>query len=127
MQDDPTFAERYANDKVAHAKEIRKTHIRNKLAEAEKVPVVTPFGTFTGGEGSASAIGGTIQLSQFLGETSVVLTDAYNEEGTYTFEQAYQIGAAVGVVARTNFFNKQSKMREIEAATTVEAVNSIDW
>lgn len=127
LQEDPTFQERFAADRLKIVKEQRKQYIREKLAEAEKVPVVTSFGTFTGGEGSASAIGGTIQLSQFLGESEVVLTDAFNEEGTYTPEQAYQIAAAVGVVARSNFFRKQARMRGIEAATTEEAVNNVDW
>ena len=91
------------------------------------MPVTTPYGVFTGGEGSAAGINGAVQLSQAAGESEVKLTNSTNRAGFYSYAQCQEITFIIGMAAREAFYKKQELMCAVDDATSVEEVNSINW
>jgi len=108
-------------------KEIKKAYIRSKYEEDMLQPVVTPYGTFNGGEGSASSINAAVALAEFNNEISVLLIDVNNTERTCTKADALHVAACIGNTFRTLFYRKQALFRAIDAVTTRDALNDIAW
>jgi hypothetical protein len=69
---------------------------------------------WNGGDGSAAAINGAIQLAQANGEMDVTLWDAYNiNHEAISFEQASNIAATIAIAYRERMFERNSKLAEI--------------
>lgn len=77
------------------------------------VPVVTPYGTFNGGEGSAGAIQGSVTLDQNFSRPKARLTDINNEEVELNYGDAAMVAALVGKAAQDQHFVKQERKRFI--------------
>ena len=114
-------------EKLISAKEVKKRSIKALYFDELIQPVTNQYGTFNGGEESASAINSAIMLSDNNGETYTVITDIDNMEIKCNREQAVKIAADIGNVARQLFYKKQLKMRQIAAATTCAEVEAITW
>lgn len=102
-------------------------YVRGVYAESLREPVTCFMGTFNGGEGSAMAIQNAIALADLNGESTLIITDINNQEVLCTREQANAISAAIGNKCRELFLKKQSFMRDIATAETIEAVKSVVW
>lgn len=73
-----------------------------------------------GGDSSASAIAGAVQLAQSLGEAEVKLWGINNNISTYTFEEAMNISAKIAKAYRDTQLAKYEKIQEVNACTTIE-------
>jgi hypothetical protein len=104
--------------KIEKAKEIKQA---NSFAPVEVNGVM-----YNGGDGSASAIAGAVELAQALGETEVKLWDVNNIIATYTFEEAMNISAQIAKTYRDTQFAKYEKIAEINACTTIEELDAIE-
>lgn len=81
--------------------------------------------TYNGGDSSASAINGAIELAQNLGEADVRLWDINNIIRTYTFEEATTIAAQIAKAYRDAKYNDYQKIEAINACTTIEELEAI--
>lgn len=84
-------------------------------------------GVWTGGESSALSIYGAVQLAQAGGATTVTLFDASNAPHSLTIAQGTAVAAAIGAAYQTAFAKYQGLKVQIANATTVEAVQAINW
>ena len=81
--------------------------------------------TYNGGDSSASAIAGAVQLAQALGELDVKLWDINNTIATYTFDEAMTISAQIAKTYRDTQFAKYAKIAEINSCTTIEELEAV--
>lgn len=89
-------------------------------------PVTINDITYNGGDSSASAISGAIQLAQGLGETDVKLWDVNNTIRTFTFEEAQTVAAQIAKAYRGAKFDDYQKIVTIKACTTIEELEAIE-
>lgn len=88
-------------------------------------PVTVNGTTYNGGDSSASAIAGAVQLAQALGETDVKLWDIDNVVGTYTFDEAMNIAAQIAKAYRDKQFTKYELIAKINACESIEELEAI--
>lgn len=105
--------------------ELKTTKINEVKDIDEKAPVTINDITFNGGDSSASAIAGAVQLAQTLGETGVKLWDINNIIVVYTFEEAMTISAQIAKAYRDTQLAKYEKIAEINACTTIEELEGV--
>jgi hypothetical protein len=69
---------------------------------------------WNGGDASASAINGAVQLAQAAGETDVTLWDANDvNHPNISFEQAQNIAAQIALAYRQRMFERNQKLAEV--------------
>lgn len=83
--------------------------------------------TFNGGDASASAIVGAVDLAQKLGETSVKLWDIENVMRDFSFDDAMLISASIAKVWRDAMYERNNKLLAVKNATTSEELELITW
>ena len=83
-------------------------------------PVTINGITYNGGEGSASAISGAVQLAQKLGELEVSLWDIDNIVRIYILEEAFDISAQIAKVYRDEMLIRQNMIMQVNNATTLD-------
>lgn len=83
--------------------------------------------TFNGGDASAAAIKGGIELAQNLAETTVKVWDIKNKIYEFTFEEALVISATIGATWRNYMYERNNKLEAIENAATLEELELIKW
>jgi hypothetical protein len=98
---------------AARQRDLDESDIRATFEVESEAPVVTPFGTFNGGQDSAGYIHGAVGLAQALGEPDVTITDLDNVAHTMSFTDAMTVAALVGQQFRTAFLKKQAALVEI--------------
>lgn len=96
---------------------------RNTLSDS---PVTINDITYNGGDSSASAIAGAIQLAQTLGETTVKLWDINNVIREYTFEEAMNVFTQIAKSYRDAMLKRQDTIMAINACTTIEELETIE-
>lgn len=115
----PTLVERKANHLyglsgealVLKERELAEKQIRETHDFQSKAPVTVSVseGTFTfnGGESSAAAINGAVELAIALGETEVGIWDVDNIIHLLSFESAKTVAAHIGYAYRESSYKKQ--------------------
>lgn len=83
--------------------------------------------TFNGGDASASAIAGAVDLAQKLGETNVKLWDIENVMRDFSFDDAMLISASIAKVWRDAMYERNNKLLAIKNATSSEELELIKW
>ena len=84
--------------------------------------------TFNGGDSSAAAISGAIELATTLGETQVALWDSNNIVHTgISFDEALSISVSIAKKYRDDMIKRQGLLNQIDAATTKEELELITW
>lgn len=84
--------------------------------------------TFNGGDSSAAAISGAIELATALGETEVALWDSNNIVHTgISFDEALSISVSIAKKYRDDMIKRQGLLNQIDAATTKEELELITW
>jgi hypothetical protein len=82
--------------------------------------------TWNGGDSSASAINGAISLAEAAGEHDVTLWDINNiNHPNIDFTTAKQIAAEIALTYRQIMFERNNKIAQVEAANTLDEVESI--
>ena len=69
--------------------------------------------TFNGGDSSASAISGAVELAQSLGETTVGIWDVNNKIHTLTLVEAFEVAKQIALKYRTDMYNRQQQITAI--------------
>lgn len=89
--------------------------------------VATEKGEFNGGLSSSLAIFNAVELSEYLKESSVSITDVNNVEISCSMDEARSIASSIGVAYRSLFYKKQKLMVAIESATSVSKLETLKW
>lgn len=112
-KDDPTYGlsgqELIAAQKATQERTIRETFDIEANASVE---VTIPEGTFTfvGGEGSAAAINGAVDLAEVLNEPTVLITDVTKQARELSHASARIVAANIAKSWRDAFFKKQAAL-----------------
>ena len=81
---------------------------------------------YNGGDSSAGAISGAVQLAEALSETVVNLWDIDNVVREYSLAEALSISAQIGKAYRDEMLVRQAKIAEINACTTVAELDLVE-
>ena len=87
-------------------------------------PVTYNGVTYKGGDSSAAAIQGAVELAQSEGETDVEIWDVNSNREVYTFAEALGISAHIAKVYREKAFAAQDRAVLISTAT-LESIETI--
>jgi hypothetical protein len=97
------------------------TDIQTTYQSESTEPVSYKEVLYKGGDASASAIAGAVQLAQSLQETEVKIIDADDKPHIMTFDEALELSGLIAKAWRTAFFRyKELKLQISNAATTQE-------
>lgn len=121
----PTWEAEKADKALKDAKKTAKRTLKDRYDLLSITPVVTPYGTYTGGWSSAGAIQSAVTLAQYLNEATVTLTDVEDEEHTVTPAEAMEVAAAIGMATRAVYFEEKTKQRAVKKATTITEIGQI--
>jgi hypothetical protein len=66
--------------------------------------------TFNGGDSSASAISGAVELANSLGETTVGIWDINNKVHTLSIVDAFEVAKQIALKYRTDMYNRQNQI-----------------
>ncbi|MDY0212547.1 MAG: DUF4376 domain-containing protein [Desulfuromonadaceae bacterium] len=100
--------------------------IKAKCTERLRDTVTVDGITWTGGEQSAAAINGAIELAQAAGEATVTLWDVNNINHLgLSLAQARQIAAQIALVYRGKMYQRNDKIAQVNAAQSAEDIASI--
>lgn len=113
------------SEPIKTLEELKTTKINEVKAIDEKASVTINDITYNGGDSSASAIAGAVQLAQALGELDVKLWDINNTIATYTFDEAMAISAQIAKTYRDTQFAKYEKIVEINACATFAELDAV--
>ena len=106
--------------------EIKSSAISNIASSTKHSDPVTIEGiTYNGGDSSASAISGAVQLSQTLGESKVKLWDVNNVIREYTFKEAQLIAAQIAKVYRDAKYEVYQTIEELRNCSSVEELETL--
>jgi len=108
-------AEELEAERVAKQKEQQIRDLKANCTAYEPVTLLVNGVniTFNGGDSSASAISGAVELSQSLGETTVGIWDVNNKIHTLTLEEAFEVAKAIALKYRTDMYNRQQQITAI--------------
>lgn len=109
------------------AKATKLQELETAFTTASKLPVTVGTKTYNGGKESALAIRDYIHLVTESGGTEYTIWDISNVIATYTLTEANAIKLAIGAAVAQAEFKLRTKKNEVEAATTIEAVNAVVW
>lgn len=116
-----------ADSTLADRKEEKRQGIRNAFV-AETVEPLTALGMkWHGGYESAIRLEGACRLAERSGDSVVTLYDTCNVGHTLSREDANEVVNCVAARFQADFAKKQSKMGEIEHASTLADVERIAW
>lgn len=98
--------------------EIAKVKVESTASDPVAVEVTLANGTvqeitFNGGDSSASAISGAVQLSTIVGESTVKLWDVEDELYDVTLEEATRISVQIATVYRDAMYARQEAISAI--------------
>jgi hypothetical protein len=82
---------------------------------------------YKGGDSSASAIAGAVNLAQSLGETNVKIIDINDDENFMSFSEALELSGMIAKSWRDAFFRYKELKRAVLAASSVEELELIKW
>jgi hypothetical protein len=82
---------------------------------------------YKGGDASASAIAGAVELAQSLQETEVKIIDVDDKPNIMTFSEALELSGLIAKAWRTAFFRYKELKVQISNAATVEELDLISW
>ena len=106
--------------------ELKSSAISNISSNSTAMSPVTIDGiTYNGGDSSASAISGAVQLSQTLGETKVKLWDINNIIREYTFEEAQLIASQIAKVYRDSKYEVYQTIEELNNCSSIEELETL--
>lgn len=102
--------------------------IKQSFLQAANANVTDSNGiVWEGGMGSGNSIFLGCQLAQQQGATSITLYDAAKAPHTMTIAEGMGVASLIGAAYQAALGKKNSLYAQIEAATTVSAVQSIAW
>ena len=82
---------------------------------------------YKGGDSSASAIAGAVNLAQSLQESNVKIIASDDSANEMSFSEALELSGLIARSWRTAFFRYKELKLEITNSKTVEELNSISW
>lgn len=82
---------------------------------------------YKGGDASASAIAGAVELAQSLQETEVKIIGSDDKPNIMSFSEALELSGLIAKAWRTAFFRYKELKVQISNAATVEELESISW
>lgn len=82
---------------------------------------------YKGGDASASAIAGAVQLAQSLGESNVKIIASDDSANEMSFDEALELSGLIAKAWRTAFFRYKKLKVQISNAATVEELDLISW
>jgi len=82
---------------------------------------------YKGGDASASAIAGAVQLAQSLGESNVKIIASDDSSNEMSFDEALELSGLIAKAWRTAFFRYKELKLQISNAATVEELDLISW
>lgn len=82
---------------------------------------------YKGGDASASAIAGAVELAQRLQETEVKIIGSDDKPNIMSFSEALELSGLIAKAWRTAFFRYKELKVQISNAATVEELESISW
>ncbi len=83
--------------------------------------------TYKGGESSASAIAGAVDLAKALGETTAKIIDVNDDENLLSFEEAMKLSAQIAHQWREAFLKYKKLKRTINNEKDIEIIKQITW
>ncbi len=108
-------------------KEKKLEDISIKYQEESTKPISYKDVLYKGGDASASAIAGAVELAQRLGESNVKIIAIDDSENEMSFNDALELSALIARAWRGAFFRYKELKRIINSATTVEELEQITW
>lgn len=119
---------------TAYEKMILVNKQKNKLSsiqvtyQTESIkPISYKEVLYKGGDTSASAIAGAVQLAQSLGESNVKIIASDDSTNEMSFDEALELSGLIAKAWRTAFFRYKELKVQISNAATVEELESISW
>lgn len=82
---------------------------------------------YKGGESSASAIAGAVNLAKSLNESDVTIIDFEDKSNTLSFEEALELSSLLAKSWRESFFKYKELKRQVSIVTTIEELEQIKW
>lgn len=82
---------------------------------------------YKGGESSAKAIAGAVDLAKALGETTAKIIDAHDNENFLNFEKTMKLSTQIAHQWREAFFKYKELKREINNENNIEKLKLITW
>lgn len=82
---------------------------------------------YKGGDASASAIAGAVNLAQSLGETNVKIIAFDDSENFMSFSEALELSGMIAKSWRDSFFRYKELKRAVLATSSVEELELIKW
>ena len=94
---------------------VRAEHIKTSAQSLYESIVVDESGRqWRGGQESATAIMGGVQLSEFAGATTITLRDADRNPHVMTMQDARGVAAAIGIDYQIKFQAEEEALRQLE-------------
>lgn len=112
---------------IGNLKNIKIDELKAVYFEESTKSVFYKEVVYKGGESSASAIAGAVQLAQSLKEASATIIDIEDKENDLTFEEAMELSALIAKAWRAAFFKYKELKRAVLAAQSVEELELIKW
>jgi len=93
---------------------ISHADIKKQYKELAIRPIEINGITFNGGDSSAAAINGSIQLDELAGKTETMIWDVDNVNHTFTIEEAKNIAATIGKAYRDIMYQRNDELNTIK-------------
>lgn len=123
----------WVNDIVLQ-KQNKTIEIKNNAPSLEPSTFLcTPVGepeqelTFNGGDSSASAILGAVNLAKARGENKVKLWDINNKNHEFTIQDGLEIAQNIAIDYSDVMYQRNDKLQQIENATTEQEIKDVTW
>ena len=114
-------------EELKKAQENKISEFKIKYLEAANKIFTYKNNHYKGGESSASAIAGAINLAQALGESNCKIVDANDKSHDLTFGSAATLSASIAKQWRDTFYKYKALKLEINAATNESELDLILW
>lgn len=115
------------NELLESAKFVKKQEVKEQYAIDLELPVDTPHGFFNGGFDSGTLADQAGRKALRKGLATVYFTNLANDPVAFTPDELVDLGVLIGDVAEVKFFKKQTLMKAIDNAESVEAVDAIKY
>jgi len=105
----------------------KKDEIKGAFEAASVQNVTVGDTTFYGGKESAHDLKGSYDLMAIAGAEEMTIVDTNSQPWVFTLSEALNIISKIAMAYQTELFKKHEKYRAIDAAATIEEVQSISW
>ena len=126
-QEESDLRAEWAVNDFAASKENKKIEMQTAFQSAENATVDYLGVTYSGGRSSARSIKESLDLSELAVATTVDVYDANSDPVQLTIAETQGLVLTIAIVAKTNIFNLNAKLKLAEAAANQTELDAITW